>query len=137
MDGTAMVKKEPTVYKVLLHLLYAVSAFRPLRSEQATETLFSLTGSKRKKLTAEETADLEDAFQTMYHELSDLFIRDEPSFKADASHFMNIPELIDIVLQLERNSIDTSMSRKEVNALQAPVNKFLKVLNISRRRTTL
>lgn len=124
---------EPTVQQVLLRVLYAVSRFRPMYAENATNTLLSLTTLKKKTLTQLEAFSLEESFNVLYPELDHLFMPwvTEPSLRGRAMDYLDIPFLTDTILLLERNSLaDVRGSREE---FKEPVTYFLKMVGQKRR----
>jgi hypothetical protein len=130
-------KKDPTVYQVLINLVFAIAGFRPMYAQNAIDTLFSMTSTNKRNLTVKDKYMLEEAFNVLYHEIDHIFIPwiTQPNLKGRASNYLDIPFLIDSVLSLERNSLSPIMPKSERNDLQAPVQQFLNVVGATRRFT--
>lgn len=130
-------KHEPTVYQVLVKLIFALAGFRPMYAQNAIDTLFSMTSTNKRNLKEMDMFMLEEAFNVLYHEIDHIFIPwiTQPNLKGKASNYLDIPFLIDSVLSLERNSMTPVMPKSERNDLQAPVQQFLNVVGATRRFT--
>lgn len=122
-----------TVYQVLIALLFATFGFRQQRSEQAMNTLFSLTSSKG-PLTRRDARLLETSFNVMYSGMDHLFMPWRPVMQGDAAAYLDIPYIADAVLALEREAT-LDLPREEVRRLRDPVTRFLKMVGVSRRTT--
>ena len=128
---------KPTVYRVLIHLIFAIHGFRPMYAQNAMDTLFSLTSTDKRNLSERETFMLEESLNVVHHEIDHIFQPwvTRPNLKGVAENYLDLPFLIDCVLSLERSQSTAGMSKAEKNILQPPVNKFLELLGVGRRST--
>jgi hypothetical protein len=132
---TIAARREPTVYQVLIALLFATSGFRPRRSEETMNTLFSLTRSKR-PLTKADKTKLERSFNVMYEGLGHLFMPWRPYMQGRADAYIDIAYVSDAILALEREAT-LALQEDDVRRLREPITRFLKLVGVSRRRTTM
>lgn len=128
----------PTVYQVLIHLIFAIASFRPMYAQDAFDTLASLTSSRKRSVTEEESMHLEEAFNVLHHGLDHLFMPwvRTPSLRGEAVAVLDLPFLVDVVLALEREAVHLpEVTKREVQAMRRPVDKFLRLVGATRRQT--
>jgi len=125
------------VYQVLISLVFALSGFYPTYSQQALDALLSRTSSRRKNLDVSDALSLEDAFNTVHHELDHLFLPfvSTPHLKGNAWRYLDMQHLIDTVRRLKQPVVTSEIGGAERAFLLDPVERFLRLAGDSRRTT--
>lgn len=129
---------DATVYRVLIHLAFAVFNFRHTYAQEAIDYLFSLTSSNKKNISESEMTNLEASFNVVHHPLDHLFLPwiTRPNLKGKSSNYLDTQFLADTVLSLERSALAVAgLSKQERTQLQEPVSTFLSLLGVTRRTT--
>lgn len=130
-EGTLQTKpRKGTVYTVLMSLLCVVAHLHPTYSQAAMDYLFSLTGSKGKKLLNEDDiSGLEDSFNVLHHNLDHVFqpFISKAPLKGDAWKYLDMQFLIGFVRACKVTPFQGSVTH--------PVTKFLTLAGTDRRAT--
>ena len=114
----------------LLHLVWAVTAFRPKQAQHAFETLASFTSSRKGALTQAATEELERSFARIWPGFEHLLRPEIRRVLLDgaARRYLDTPYLVEGVLKLQRLAAPDPFGT-------AAVASFLDLLGVPRRRT--
>ena len=128
----------PTVYNVLLYVLFCLSFFSSgARVQDAFGAMTERTSRKRQKLSEQDILELDEAFNVAHHALDHVFLpfATHADLAGDALVSLDVPFVRDTILQLERETIISSLPAKKREELRAPVDRLLAMLKFDRRLT--
>ena len=128
-------------------LFYLAAALEPYRLGAYTDDVFSLIAAYCKNeddittpmLTLADMDRLNGAFNVIHHDLHDLFspnVETVHMTESDALDVLNVPLIVDTVLDVERHEFGT-LSKADQAYAPKPMKALLALLGASRRRRTV
>ena len=133
--AVAAAKRGPSVWQVLLAVLFCLAETRPSQTQLVFDTLAGYTSSKR-KLTEDEVLMIEYLFQSLHHELHPLFRSyvTEPKLRGDARALLEVETLVPTVTRIVLRSLDAGATAAERRDAMGRVAYLRGLLELSSER---
>lgn len=129
--------KDPSVYNVLLHILFSLSSFtEDMRLDDAFAAITSHTSRRRQKLSERDILELDEAFNVVHHALDHVFLpfTTHADMRGSALATLDIGFVCDIILSLERIHLH-EIPFKEREEWRAPTKTLFEMVGFDRRMT--